>query len=446
MSDNNHRKRLGFHILTLGCPKNSVDSSKLQRRLEAEGFVQTDENFADILLINTCAFIQDAKEESIRETLRLARLKDSCNQKRLILFGCLGQRYSDELKRELPEVDLIEGIGSETSILNYLKEITPSMVRFTSTDKTCITSKNPATYAYLKIAEGCSRRCSYCVIPSIRGKFRSVDRDTLLMEACELINSGAKELILIGQDITAYGMDRGDYRLIELLKDLSLIEGDFLIRLMYLNPEGITDELIDHVASNPKVIKYLDIPLQHSEDRILRLMARRGSKKEYLRLIRRIRRVIPEVTLRTTFIVGFPTETEEEFQSLIDFVEEVRFDRLGAFIYSREEGTPSAKLKGQIPKHLKQKRYDTLMGTQAEISYQKNLELLGRVLPAVVEEIDSLAIIARLHSQAPEIDGAVIIDLRQETKPDKINIGDRIYVEITGAYEYDLLGRIRQGL
>lgn len=436
---------MGFHILTLGCPKNTVDSSKLQRRLEAEGFVHTDENSADILLVNTCAFIQDAKEESIRETLRLARLKELSNQKRLILFGCLGQRYRDELKREIPEVDLIEGIGSEASILNYLKEIAPVVFQPPSTDTAQTSTRTTNTYAYLKIAEGCSRRCSYCVIPSIRGKFRSIDRDTLLREARELITSGAKELILIGQDITAYGMDRGDYRLIELLRDLSLIDGDFLIRLLYLNPEGITDELIDHVASNPKVIKYLDIPMQHSEDRILRLMTRRGSRKEYLRLIRRIRRAIPEVTLRTTFIVGFPTETEEEFQSLIDFVEEVRFDRLGAFIYSREEGTPAAKLKGQIPKHLKQKRYDALMGTQAEISYQKNLELLGRILPAVVEEIDSLSITARLHSQAPEIDGAVIIDLRQETRLDKINIGDRIDVEITGAYEYDLLGRIRQG-
>ncbi len=437
-----------FHLLTLGCPKNTVDSSHIERALTRHGFVSTDEEEADILIINTCAFINDAKAQSVNETLRLARHKQSNPNKKIIVFGCLGQRYGDELAAEIPEVDLVTGVGQEAEMLNYCKRLLGSPQHpIPDYPVPKIPRRDKTTYAYLKIAEGCSRHCTFCVIPSIRGRFVSIDREQLLQEASEIIGSGIRELILIGQDITEYGRDLRGYGLIDLLKDLLSLGGDPHIRLLYMNPSGIRDDLIEFIAKEERIIKYIDVPMQHSEDRILRLMGRSGSRQQYLKLIRKIRRMIPDVTLRTTFIVGFPTETEEDFQSLMDFVQEVGFDRLGAFMYSREDGTKAARLKGQIPKSIKQRRYDALMAAQASISYHKNLELVGRSLPAIVEEADDEAIIARLYSQAPEIDGSLIIDLRSEASgPLNIKKGDIIEVEVVGAYEYDLLGRLRHHL
>ena len=403
--------------------------------------METSEQEADIILINTCAFIDDAKEQSINETLRLARLKSSSPSKRLVLFGCLGQRYKGQLATELPEVDLIEGINGEEQIVAFFKGPSGPTIKGSPQGPKEVTPKEPTHYAYLKIADGCNRRCTFCVIPSIKGRFKSVPKGPLLQEATRLIDSGARELILIGQDITEYGRDGLGYGLVDLLREMVALEGDFYIRLLYLNPTGITNQLLELMATERKIIHYIDVPLQHSEERILRLMGRQGTKKEYIRLIRNIRRIMPDIALRTTFIVGFPSETEEEFQSLLDFVGEIGFDRLGAFRYSREDGTTAARLKGQIPKAVKDRRYDALMGLQAEISYQKNLELVGRTFDVLVDEVDAQSIIGRIYSQATDIDGATIIDLRNsDTKGQKVRTGDRIRVKITGAYEYDLLG------
>ncbi|MCX8070802.1 MAG: 30S ribosomal protein S12 methylthiotransferase RimO [Thermodesulfovibrionales bacterium] len=428
-----------FYIHTLGCPKNTVDSLQLEQLLIQEGLVNTSFEDADFILINTCTFINEAKEESIKEILQLCNIK---NGKKIIVFGCLAQRYKDELMREIPEIDFIIGLNKQAEIVNYCKGHSSKDIQTNLSNN--LTKKLTTSYAYLKIAEGCDRKCSFCVIPSIRGRFKGIEKELILKQAREYIHRGYKELILIGQDITAYGKDLKSYNLVALLKDLSRLEGDFHLRLLYLNPSGITDELIELIATENKILKYLDIPLQHSEDRILRLMARQGSRNEYLKLIRKIRKKMPEIALRTTFIVGFPTETEDEFHNLLDFVEEVKFDRLGVFKYSKMEGTKAASIKGHLPNTIKDKRYHKLMSAQAQISYDKNLSLVGRKFKAIFDDMDDLTIIARIYSQAPEIDGVTIIDLRQHPVPQGLNlqIGDTIDVEITSAYEYDLLGKI----
>ncbi|MCX8028240.1 MAG: 30S ribosomal protein S12 methylthiotransferase RimO [Thermodesulfovibrionales bacterium] len=426
-----------FHIITLGCPKNTVDSGDVKLLLESSGFIHTEINDADFILINTCCFIDKAKEESINEILSAVINKQS--YQRVVVFGCLTQRYRDEILNEIPEIDAIFGVAEGEQILQYLQQ----SARNTNPKKTIFLPSNKVmSYEYIKIADGCDRACTFCVIPSIRGRFRSIHKDRILKKVLDALEKGIKEIILIGQDITEYGKDLNNYRLVDLLNDITAIDADFRLRLMYLNPTGIDDNLIDIVAKNDKIIKYLDIPMQHSEDRLLRLMGRRGSRKEYLKLIRNIRKKIPGVTLRTTFIVGFPTETQEDFNSLIDFIEEVRFDRVGTFEFSPQENTKAYNLKGQVPKRLKVERYDTLMGVQAEISYEKNKEYIGRIYDAVVDDIDENSILARLDSQAPEIDGATIIDLRNEVMPFDIQIGSRIKVKIKDCYEYDLLASI----
>ncbi|MFQ3574402.1 MAG: 30S ribosomal protein S12 methylthiotransferase RimO [Thermodesulfovibrionales bacterium] len=425
-----------FHIITLGCPKNTVDSDNLKTLLKSSGFKPLDIERADVILINTCCFIDPAKEESINEILNV--LKNKHDTQRLVVFGCLSQRYREDLRAEIPEIDAIFGVGEDGDILDYLVKTSSHISKEPPPEP----KQDKMSYAYIKIAEGCDRGCSFCVIPSIRGRFRSIPKTTILGEVTKALDSGIKEIILIGQDITEYGKDLDSPRLVHLLQDIVAIERDFKVRLLYLNPFGIDDELIDFIGTNDKIIKYLDIPMQHSEDRILRLMRRRGSKKEYLKLIRKIRKKIPDITLRTTFIVGFPTETEEDFNLLLDFIEEVRFDRVGAFQFSPQEGTTAYRLKGQIPKTVKERRYDRLMGTQAEISFQKQQEMIGRVFHATVDDLDDISIIARLDSQAPEIDGATIIDLRNDRLKTSIEVGSRIKVKITDCYEYDLLAKI----
>jgi len=295
----------------------------------------------------------------------------------------------------------------------------------------------PPSYRYVKIAEGCSRRCSFCVIPEVRGSFRSIKPEKILKEAEDFVNSGIKELILVAQDITQYGKEWKGYNLTSLIKDLCSISGDFWIRLLYLYPADINQDLIKTVAEQEKVVKYLDIPMQHSEERILRLMGRRGTRKEYIKKIKQIREAIPGVTLRSTLIVGFPTETEDEFQRLVDFIEEVQFDRLGVFKYSREEGTKAYNLKGQIPENVKNRRLDEIMSRQAVISLEKNRALTGKKYSALIDYVDADMAIARLYCHAPEIDGVVILENTSDLKA-----GEKVKVLITEAYEYDLKGVI----
>jgi ribosomal protein S12 methylthiotransferase len=445
-----------INIATLGCPKNIVDSGHLAKKFESEGFVQVDDpNNADIILVNTCGFIRDAKEESIEEILKLAKIKKgqgssrkhmgANGQKKLIVFGCLAKRYRDELMKEIPEMDAIFGVGEDGSIIEYCKGLATGKRQEAIGDIKIPVAHRPSpiasSYSYLKIAEGCDKKCTFCVIPSIRGRFRSIPPERILKEAEEHIKNGVRELILVAQDITKYGKDLAGYNLVSLLKDLASIQGDFRIRLLYLYPTEITDELLELIAKEDKIQKYLDIPLQHSEDKILRAMGRRGTRKEYIKLIRNIRKIIPGVALRTTFIVGFPSETEDDFHGLVDFIEEIRFDRLGVFKYSKEEGTPASRLKGQVPEKTKDRRLDEIMRRQAAISLEKNMELIGRRYEAIVDEIDGNIAIARLYSHAPEIDGVVIIERSAISgQQSAVKVGDLVTVEIVDAFDYDLKG------
>lgn len=431
------------YLTTLGCPKNQVDSEHLKKCLLSEGFIFTESpDDAHVLIVNTCGFIKEAKEESIEEILSLAKIKVNAvskngKGKKLIVFGCLAQRYEHELRTEIPEIDAIWGVAQEEAIFEYCKSLNIDNLIRSNTNSEGF--DKISSFAYLKIAEGCDKRCSFCVIPSIRGKFRSISPNNILKEAESLIRKGVKELILVAQDITSYGKELREYNLLSLLNDITKIEGDFWVRLLYLYPTSINDELLAFIASNEKVCKYLDIPLQHSEDRILRLMDRRGTKKEYLKLLRNIRRRVPEIALRTTFIVGFPSETEDEFLSLLDFIEEVKFDSLGVFKYSKEEGTPAQKIKGHLTEKIKSRRYEEIMKSQASISLQINKDLIGRRFRALIDEIDNNLAIARLYRHAPEIDGVVIVkDLGGFDQ----RIGDFIDIEITEAYDYDLAGKV----
>ena len=420
---------LSFYIHTLGCPKNQVDSEELKKRLISEGIIPgTDIKEASLILINTCGFIQAAKEESIEEILTVAQAKSP--EQKLIVFGCLAKRYMDELKAELPEVDAFFGVDEFEDILAYVRKFK------NGAEPKRITPPDEPTpdYAYLKISEGCNRRCSFCAIPSIRGTLRSTPPEQIIKRAEKLVNAGTRELILIAQDITSYGRESGGYSLERLLYDLNSLSGDFWIRLLYLFPDSIDEELIQAVKENEKVCHYIDLPLQHSEDRILRLMNRPGTKKQILNTIELIRKELPDVVLRTSFIVGFPTESDEEFEGLLDFVREVGFERLGAFTYSPEEGTPAYDLKGQVPDEIKQERYHRLMTLQAEISYRKNLELVGKKLKVLVDDIENGVAYCRYYGQAPEIDGVTIV----KDPGEQLKKGEFIDVIVTEAHDYDL--------
>jgi len=427
------------HLLSLGCPKNLVDSEKLLRRLSSEGmFLSSDPEDADILMVNTCGFIEAAKRESVEEILKAAALKTKSGKKKLIVYGCLAKRSGEELLKEVPEIDALWGVGEDEKIVEYCRKAiapaSPSKITRAKIRGVGILSDTP--YAYLKIAEGCDRKCAYCVIPGIRGGFRSAPPEEIIKEAKRLVRAGAKELIVVAQDITSYGKDFGGYNLSRLLREIAAVRGDFRIRLLYLYPSSINEELIDTIASEEKICKYIDMPLQHSEEKMLRLMGRGGSRAHFKKLVSKLRKKIPGVSIRTTFIVGFPQETEEDFKGLMSFIEEVRFDRLGAFVYSKEEGTPAAGLKGQVAKKIKQERYERLMSAQAAISLEKNKELVGRRFRALVDETDGSVAIARTCSQAPEIDGVVIIESGKAKK------GSFVEVEIIAAYDYDLKGII----
>ena len=446
-------KTSSFYLLSLGCPKNLADSEKLTRRLRLKGFSQAPgPEGADALIVNTCGFIEAAKRESIDEILRLARLKDDAKGKKgrtnkkgeqkkqkLLVFGCLAQRYREELRRELPEVDAIWGTEAEEEIADYLAAEAGSGAGEMPPEEARQPSYMPSTfpYAYLKLSEGCKRRCTFCSIPMIRGPLRNFSPDAILGEAQGFIKAGIRELVLVSQDTASYRFK--GYGLKELVRDISSISGDFWVRLHYLHPSGVDEGLLDAMAGEKKIVKYLDMPLQHSEARILGLMGRGGRGKEYFfRLIGGARRMMPGLAVRSSFIVGFPGETREEFEGLLDFIRRAGFEHAGAFVYSREDGTSAAALKGQLPQAVKNRRYDRFMSAQAEISLGKNQALTGRKLKAIVDEVDGDAAICRLASQAPEVDGVVFAQMGgKAVKP-----GDFVRVLITEAYDYDLKGRL----
>ncbi|MGN0165119.1 MAG: 30S ribosomal protein S12 methylthiotransferase RimO [Lachnospiraceae bacterium] len=430
-------------LISLGCDKNRVDSEYMLGILQSGGHVITDdENEAEGIIVNTCCFIHDAKEESINTILEMAELKKTGSLKRLIVTGCLAQRYTEDIHREIPEVDAILGTSSYDEILDALEEDGFS-ISMKSIDamtlpnaKRIITGENYVSY--LKIAEGCNKHCTYCVIPSIRGKYRSVPMERLVSEAEYLAEMGTKELILVAQETTIYGIDLyGEKKLHVLLNELSKIEGIRWIRLMYCYPEEIYDELLDTMASNEKVLNYLDIPVQHSSDKILKAMGRKTNREQLYSIINKIRNKLPDVALRTSLITGFPGETEEDMDMLEEFVRDIRFTRLGVFTYSKEEGTPAAAMKNQVPSREKNKRRSQIMKIAKEISFENGKNMVGKSVQAIVEGYipDEDVYVGRTYMDAPGIDGSIFI-LSEE----KLMSGDIVTVEVTGAEKYDLIG------
>ncbi len=436
-------------LVSLGCPKNLVDAEVMLGYLSREGFeVTTDEREADIIIVNTCSFIKEAKQESIDTILDLADRKHDARCRLLIVTGCLPQRYQEELAKELPEVDIFVGTGDYPRIAGIIAEKgeTTEQLRYTGDpnflydDELPRLKSSPYYSAYLKIAEGCSNCCSYCVIPSLRGSFRSRPMGKLLEEARGLAAGGVKELNLIAQDITAYGTDLPEGASLEqLIEELARLDGVRWIRLLYAYPDGLRDSLITVMKNEEKVCKYLDIPLQHISDPVLKRMNRRTGEAEIRGLIARLRGEIPGIALRTSLIVGFPGETEEDFRKLLQFVEETCFDRLGVFCYSREEGTPAAEMPDQVSERVKKERYRRLMRAQARASFKRNRLLIDTVEQVIVEgysEETELLLKGRSSRQAPDIDGQVYI-----TAGDA-KVGDIVPLRITDSSDYDLIGEI----
>ena len=442
-------------MISLGCDKNLVDSEKMLGLLAEGGYTIVEEEAeADAIVINTCCFIHDAKEESIETILEMASWKEKGRLKALVITGCLAQRYKDEIAKELPEVDAVIGISGYTEIVPVLDALLreaqteeehplvccPSIDLLTPSlsDKRMVTTGSYT--AYLKIAEGCNKRCTYCVIPYIRGRYRSFPMEDLLDEAGRLVEGGAKELILIAQETTVYGMDLyGKKMLPELLHRLCGLEGLDWIRILYCYPEEITDELIQVMKEEEKICHYLDIPIQHSEDSILKRMGRKTDRAELTELIGKLRREIPDIILRTTLITGFPGETEEEFERMKDFVEQVRFDRLGVFTYSPEEGTKAADMEGQIDEECKEARRDAVMELQQQISAEKAASMVGKEMSVLIEGYlyEEDIYVGRTYMDAPKVDGNVFVRSEEE-----MISGDIVPVRITGASEYDLMGDV----
>lgn len=437
------KKKVG--LVSLGCPKNLVDSELMLGLLKNEGFeIVNDSNEAQIIIINTCGFIENAKQESINTIIRMALLKkNKCEL--LIVTGCLAQLYRREILDEIPEADALIGTGSFSEIVPAIRLAyggkrpsffgEPDGVSFLEGERIISTGKG---YAYLKIAEGCNNCCTYCVIPSLRGHYRSRDIGAVLKEAGKLASSGIKELIIVAQDTTRYGMDiYGRKSLVELLREISKMEGIEWIRLLYCYPDQIDDDLIAEIAGNDKIVKYLDIPIQHASDNILKRMGRRGSSAEIGDLLDTLRSSIPGIVLRTTLLVGFPGETKEDFKILLGFVRKYKFDRLGIFMYSREEGTPAYGMPQRVPAKIKKYRYGRLMKVQQQISAGLNAGRIGKVVKVLVEGVaeDGIFYYGRSYAEAPGIDGLVYFTSR---KP--LTICQMINVRILDSEEYDLIG------
>lgn len=436
-------------IVSLGCAKNLVDSEVMLGILKGEDYqVTNDESQADILIVNTCGFIESAKEESINTILELAEYKKTGNCKVLIMAGCLAQKYADELLEELPEVDAFVGTGEVGKIKDVVEGalagnriLSKDIPEYLYDEHTPRVLTTPVYSAYVKIAEGCDNLCSYCVIPEMRGRYRSRSKESIVAEVKSLVDQGVREVLLIAQDTTKYGEDLyGHYALPELLEQLSTIKDLKWIRLLYCYPSHFTQELVDVMAKNDKVCNYLDIPLQHANDNLLRAMNRKSSIEEVRVLINKLRRAMPDIVLRTSFIVGLPGEGEKEFQDLLDFMEEIKFNKVGVFTYSQEPGTPAAELPDQVPEETKFERYRIAMESQQGISYNKNKEYIGKVLEILVEELiheEAILISGRSYGDAPEIDGKVLASYAAG-----IQLGDFIKVKIIDAQEYDLIGEV----
>ena len=432
---------MNIYIETLGCPKNFYDSEIAEGILKNAGHnIVSDWEDSDIIIVNTCGFKKKKKRESIAKIFEFADRGDRL----LIVSGCLSKRYADELITDMPEVDIFIGVNEYDKlpeiIENHKKGFREKFVEEYTTDpnpdyRDC---RNLGYSATLKISEGCDNRCAYCVIPDIRGPYRSRTMESIVKEAEKLAEAGVKELILIGQDVTAYGKDiYGSFNLHELLKRLCRVEKIRWIRLMYCYEDRITDELIEVMAKEDKICHYIDMPLQHSTDHVLAMMRRRSNESSIRSTISRLRSAIPDIAIRTTLITGFPGETEEDFDNLYDFVEEIKFQRLGVFTYSMEEGTPAAEMDNQIEEDIKEERKDSIMRLQMEISRAFNESLVGKTLEVLIEEKDEDGVyLGRTQYDAPEIDNCVIVKTVSEHKP-----GDFITVEVTDAYDYDIVGR-----
>lgn len=435
-------------LVSLGCDKNLVDSEMMLGMLVDAGYrITDDESEADIIIVNSCCFIMDAKQESIDTLIEMGMLKERGRCKALIVTGCLAQRYAEEIHKELPEVDAVVGTAGTGQLIEVIESVLAGKSKdaVMEADYALLYGKRRILttggyYAYLKIAEGCDKHCTYCIIPKIRGGYRSVPMEALLKEAETLSGQGVRELILVAQETTVYGQDLyGRKSLPELLKKLCRIEGIEWIRVLYCYPEEIDEELIRTIKEEDKICHYLDLPIQHADDRILQKMGRRTDSASLRRTIEMLRSEIPDICLRTTLITGFPGETKEMFENLASFVDEMEFDRLGVFSYSAEEDTPAAKMPEQISEEEKEFRRNEIMMLQQEIAFEKAETMIGRVLPAMVEGriADENVIVARTYMDAPGIDGNVFI----ETDRDFYS-GTMIYVRITGSSEYDLIGEL----
>ena len=436
-------------FVSLGCDKNLVDSEVMLGLLRSEGFQLTGEEAeADVIVVNSCCFIGDAKEESINTILEMAAWKEEGVCRALIVTGCLAERYKEEVLAEMPEVDAVVGTASYDKIVEVVKDVLhlkSGCQVFQNIDQTPeVQVKRVVTtgghYAFLKIAEGCDKHCTYCIIPKVRGKYRSVPMERLVRETEELAAGGVRELILVAQETTLYGCDLyGHKALPELLRKLAAIPGIVWIRIQYCYPEEITDELIQVIREEKKICRYLDIPVQHASDSVLKRMGRRTNGVQLREMIRKLRAEIPELALRTTLISGFPGETKEDHEILMDFVEEMEFDRLGVFAYSQEEDTPAAVMETQVPEDVKEARRSEVMELQQEISLEKSREMIGRTLLVMIEGkvADENAYVGRTYRDAPNVDGYIFINTDQEMRT-----GDFARVQVTGALEYDLIGEI----
>ena len=433
-------------MVSLGCPKNQVDAEHMLFDLKAEGFeLVQDAALADVVIVNTCGFISDAKQEAIDTTLEFLELKKEGRIKAVIMTGCLAERYKEQIMQEMPELDGVVGLGSNDKLVEIIRDIFAyhkPVESFGSCEALAMEGSRVIStepfYAYLKIAEGCSNYCTYCAIPNIRGKYRSRKMEDIIREAEWLAEHGVKELVVIAQDTTRYGEDNyGKPMLPELLRRLAKIEGFRWIRTLYSYPERISDELIETVASEPKLVNYFDLPIQHCNSDVLRRMNRHCNKEQITALLERLRARIPDVVLRTTVITGFPGETQGQFEELTDFIKASRFDRLGAFAYSPEEDTPAASFEGQIDEDIKQKRLEIVYNEQGFIMDEKNEALVGKTLETVCEGFDRYAemYFGRTYMDAPEIDGKLFF-----TSERKLAVGEFVNVRITDILDYDPIG------
>ncbi len=432
-------------MISLGCSKNQVDAEHLLAALAQNGFTLCgDVSESDVVIINTCGFIQSAKEEAIENILEMAALKKEGTIKGIVVTGCLAERYRDEIVKEMDEVDVVLGIGSNDKICEAVEKAAAGsrMTAYGEKESLCLSGERVLTtlpfYAYLKIAEGCDNCCTYCAIPQIRGRFRSRPMEELVKEAEWLASQGVKELVVVAQDTTRYGEDLySEYKLAELLKKLCRIDGLRWIRTLYCYPDKITEELIDVIAAEEKLVKYLDIPIQHCEEAVLRSMNRPMDRASLTALMKKLRSRIPGLTLRTTVMVGFPGETEEQFAALSEFIEEIRFDRLGCFAFSAEEGTVAADMDGQIDEDVKKRREEVIMTQQSIIMEQLNREKIGERLLCVVEGFDRYGecYFGRTEADAPDVDGKVFF-----TSEDSLKMGDFVKVRVNEVMDYDLVG------